>query len=229
MGFVGPLDEEGIGLLRSAEDRTECEVDPSCSASKDLHHIRLRAIGAPNSYSAQMSRDEGDTQGTKPTGFANEIDLSVVQICRLCHNLLHLCLSSGAPADSAALSEKSSWLLGNFTQNAPCKGDGSDPAELKVRIAAELMESKSGICNFLSVTSEPNRLKANMECHFPAGPLIGDVTFTMKANGTMMLWTATTTIPPSFIDARSDRRTACAIVLSMAILDRSIFRCLQVP
>ena len=24
-----------------------------------------------------------------------------------------------------------------------------------------------------------------MECHFPAGPLIGDVTFTQKANGTI--------------------------------------------
>jgi hypothetical protein len=93
-------------------------------------------------------------------------------------------LASGA-ANSAGLSEKSSWLLGNFTQNAPCKGDGSDPAELKVRIAADQIQSKSGICNFLSVTPEPNRIKANMECHFPAGPLIGDVTFTQKANGTI--------------------------------------------
>jgi hypothetical protein len=74
--------------------------------------------------------------------------------------------------------------VGNFTQNAPCKGDGSDPAELKVRIAEDQIQSKSGICNFLSVTPEPNRLKANME-NFPAGPLIGDVTFTQKANGTI--------------------------------------------
>jgi hypothetical protein len=94
-------------------------------------------------------------------------------------------LASGAPADSAGLSEKSSWLLGNFTQNAPCKGDGSDPAELKVRIAADQIESKSGVCNFLTVTPDGNRLKASMECHFPAGPLIGDVTFTRKANGTI--------------------------------------------
>ena len=54
-----------------------------------------------------------------------------------------------------------------------------------MRIAADQIESKSGICNFLSVTPEPNRIKANMECHFPAGPLIGDVTFTQKANGTI--------------------------------------------
>jgi hypothetical protein len=96
-----------------------------------------------------------------------------------------LALTSVAPVDGAGLSEKSSWLLGNFTQNAPCKGDGSDPAELKVRIAADQIESKSGVCNFLTVTPDGNRLKANMECHFPAGPLIGDVTFTRKANGTI--------------------------------------------
>jgi cold shock protein len=54
-------------------------------------------------------------------------------------------------------------------------------AAIPLRIAADQIDSKSGICNFLSVTSEPNRLKANMECHFPAGPLIGDVTFTKKA------------------------------------------------
>jgi hypothetical protein len=94
-------------------------------------------------------------------------------------------LAGAAPADSAGLSEKNSWLLGNFTQNAPCKGDGSDPAELKVRIAADQIESKSGVCNFLAVSPEGKQLKANMECHFPAGPLIGDVTFTPKANGTI--------------------------------------------
>jgi hypothetical protein len=90
-------------------------------------------------------------------------------------------LASGAPADSAGLSEKSSWLLGKFTQNAPCKGDGTDPAELKVRIAADQIESKSGICNFLSVTPEPNRLKANMECHFPAPR--GDLEPSLDSNG----------------------------------------------
>jgi len=90
--------------------------------------------------------------------------------------------TSGARADSARL-EKSSWLLGNFTQNVPCMGDGTDPAELKVRIDTDQIDSKSGICSFLAITSDGNRLKANMECRFPAGPLIGDVTFTHKTNG----------------------------------------------
>jgi hypothetical protein len=94
-------------------------------------------------------------------------------------------LASGAPADSTGLSEKSSWLLGSFTRDAPCKGDGSSSAELKVRIATDQLESKIGVCNFIAITPEGNRLTANMECHFPAGPLIGDVMFTQKANGTI--------------------------------------------
>jgi hypothetical protein len=40
------------------------------------------------------------------------------------------------------------WLLGEFTQNAPFKGDGSDPAELKARISTDQIESKAGFANF---------------------------------------------------------------------------------
>ena len=35
-----------------------------------------------------------------------------------------------------------------------------------------------------------------MECHFPAGPLIGDVTFTQKANSTIDVVATTTTTQP---------------------------------
>jgi hypothetical protein len=94
-------------------------------------------------------------------------------------------VTSGARADSTVVSDKSSWLLGNFTQNAPCKGGSSDPAELKVHIATDKIESKSGVCKFLAAAPEGNRIKANMECQFPAGPLIGDVTFTQKTNGSI--------------------------------------------
>src|SRR5215471_9690263 len=75
------------------------------------------------------------------------------------------------------------WLLGDFTQNLPCKGDGSDPAEAKVKVGSDQIISKVGVCKFLNATLEGKRLKATMECQFPAGPLIGDVTFTQKTNG----------------------------------------------
>ena len=77
------------------------------------------------------------------------------------------------------------WLLGEFTQNAPCKGDGTDPAELKARISTDHIDSKAGVCKFLDTQPESNRLKAHALCQFPDGPLIGDFTFTRKINGTI--------------------------------------------
>ncbi len=77
------------------------------------------------------------------------------------------------------------WLLGDFTQNLPCKGNGSDPAEVKVKVGADQIVSKVGVCKFLNAKLEGRRLKATMECQFPAGPLVGDVTFTQKTNGTV--------------------------------------------
>ena len=77
------------------------------------------------------------------------------------------------------------WLVGDFTQNLPCKGDGSDPAEARVKIASDEIVSKVGVCKFLNAKLEGKRLKATMECQFPAGPLFGDVTFTQKANSTI--------------------------------------------
>ena len=77
------------------------------------------------------------------------------------------------------------WLLGEFVQNAPCKGDGTDPAELKARISTDQIESKIGVCKFLDAHPESDRLKAHALCQFPDGPVIGDFTFTRKTNGTI--------------------------------------------
>jgi len=97
--------------------------------------------------------------------------------------LLIFLVTADAHAGSGVALTDDFWLLGDFTQNLPCKGDGSDPAEAKVKIASDQIVSKVGICKFLSAKLEGKRLKATMECQFPAGPLIGDVTFTQKTNG----------------------------------------------
>lgn len=74
------------------------------------------------------------------------------------------------------------WLIGDFTQNVPCKGDGSDVPESKVKVATDHIDSKAGVCRFINAKLEGKRLSATMECQFPAGPLIGDVTFTKRTN-----------------------------------------------
>ncbi len=74
------------------------------------------------------------------------------------------------------------WLLGEFTQNVPCKGDGTDPPEIRVKVEADHITSKAGVCKFIDAKLDSKRLNATMECQFPAGPLIGEVTFTKRTN-----------------------------------------------
>lgn len=87
-------------------------------------------------------------------------------------------------ADAAPLSDDF-WLLGNFTQNVPCKGDGTDPPEIKVKVTTTEIDSKVGVCTFLDAKEDSKSLKAHVECQFPAGPLMGDITFTLKPNNTI--------------------------------------------
>jgi hypothetical protein len=74
------------------------------------------------------------------------------------------------------------WLLGDFTQNAPCKGDGTDPPEIKVKVTTQQIDSKVGVCKFLDAKPDGKRVNTQVECQFPAGPLMGDITFTEKSN-----------------------------------------------
>jgi len=93
-------------------------------------------------------------------------------------------LALTAGTNAASLSDDF-WLLGNFTQNVPCKGDGSDPAELKVKVTTTEIDSKVGVCTFLDTKEDGKTVKAHVECQFPAGPLMGDVTFTQKTDNTV--------------------------------------------
>jgi hypothetical protein len=76
-------------------------------------------------------------------------------------------------------------LTGSYTQNVPCKGDGSDPVELRVKISAQEIDSKVGVCTFLDTKRNGKSINAHVECRFPAGPLMGDVTFTIQPDNTI--------------------------------------------
>jgi hypothetical protein len=88
-------------------------------------------------------------------------------------------------AGTGANAEDGFWLSGTYTQNIPCKGDGSDPPEAKVQISAQEIDSKVGVCTFLDTKVDAKSVVAHVECKFPAGPLMGDITFTLKANHTV--------------------------------------------
>jgi hypothetical protein len=83
-------------------------------------------------------------------------------------------------AAGAASAEDDFPLTGDYTQNVPCKGDGTDAREVKVKISAQQIDSKVAVCTFLDTKREGSRIDAHVQCQFPRGPLMGDVTFKIR-------------------------------------------------
>jgi hypothetical protein len=72
-------------------------------------------------------------------------------------------------------------IAGTYVQNAACKGDGSDPAKMLVRITDTNVHSSFGVCTFVRKEFDGNLLKAQMSCNGPGGNmLLGDVRFTVR-------------------------------------------------
>ena len=86
---------------------------------------------------------------------------------------------------AAAIAADDFPLAGNYTQNVACKGDGSDPAAVKVSISPQEIVSNVGVCTVLDIKKSADSYLAHVECKFAGGPLMGDITFTPKPNDTV--------------------------------------------
>jgi hypothetical protein len=76
-------------------------------------------------------------------------------------------------------------LSGNYTQNVVCKGDGSDPVAVRVKISPQEIVSNIGTCTILDTTHDGNTFAVRVECKFASGPLMGNLTFTPKPDKTI--------------------------------------------
>jgi hypothetical protein len=88
-------------------------------------------------------------------------------------------------ASSAAVASDDFPLTGNYTQNVACKGDGSDPQFAKVTISPQEIISNVGVCTILDTKKDGDSIFAHVECKFPSGPLMGDITFTPRPDNTV--------------------------------------------
>jgi len=87
---------------------------------------------------------------------------------------------------NAAVAEDGDFpLAGKYTQNVACKGDGSDPATAKVTISTQQIVSSVSVCNILNTKKDGDSYFAHVECKFPSGPLMGDITFTPRPDNTV--------------------------------------------
>lgn len=90
-----------------------------------------------------------------------------------------------AGISSAAVAAADFPLVGDYTQNVACKGDGSDPATAKVMISAQEIVSNVGICTILDTKKNGSSYAEHVECKFPSGPLMGNITLTPKPDNTV--------------------------------------------
>jgi hypothetical protein len=102
------------------------------------------------------------------------------------HNVARFAVALAVIASArSAFAQDVSPLIGNYTQNVPCKGDGSDPAAVQVKISAKEIVSNVGVCTILDLKQDGGSTIVHVECHFPAGPLMGDVSFTPRPDQTV--------------------------------------------
>ena len=86
---------------------------------------------------------------------------------------------------SAAFADDDFPLAGTYTQNVPCKGDGTDAAADQVKISTKEIVSNVGTCTVQDMKRDGDTFNMHVECKFPAGPLMGDVSFTQWPDKTV--------------------------------------------
>jgi hypothetical protein len=75
-------------------------------------------------------------------------------------------------------------IVGTYTENTPCTGDGSDVS--RVTITAHDIESVFGLCTILSRKREGATFAVHLECKGPNGnQMLGDVNFTPRDDKTV--------------------------------------------
>ena len=72
-------------------------------------------------------------------------------------------------------------IVGTYAKDRLCKGDGSDAADLLVRISRAAIQSNMGLCAILNKKRDGRTFAVQLECKVPGNQVIlGDVTFTQR-------------------------------------------------
>ncbi len=91
-----------------------------------------------------------------------------------------------AALGTAAPGEEDFPLVGTYTENQVCKGDGSDSGVSRVKITLEDIDSVFGLCTILNKKREGVTFAVHVECKGPGGSqMVGDVNFTLRDDKTI--------------------------------------------
>jgi hypothetical protein len=91
-----------------------------------------------------------------------------------------------AALGTAAPCEEDFPLVGTYTENQVCKGDGSDSGVSRVKITLEDIDSVFGLCTILNKKRDGATFAVHVECKGPGGSqMVGDVNFTLRDDKTI--------------------------------------------
>ena len=77
-------------------------------------------------------------------------------------------------------------ISGTYLENQICKGDGSDPADKRIKITATEIDSSFGLCTLSDPRRDGNKITYQVVCKDPAGgSLSSDVSFTVLDPNTL--------------------------------------------
>ena len=88
-------------------------------------------------------------------------------------------------ARNSALADDNIPIEGTFTQNEPCKGDGSQQKFKIVKITPNDVSYSGGVCSIDDRQQDGKSLAMRVTCKFKSGAVLASaVTFTLKDNDT---------------------------------------------
>lgn len=71
-------------------------------------------------------------------------------------------------------------ISGTYLENQACKGDGSDPADKRIKITATAIDSSFGLCTLQDPRREGNKITYQVICKDSSGgSLSSDISFTV--------------------------------------------------
>ncbi len=87
---------------------------------------------------------------------------------------------------SGALAADDLPIAGLYTQDEACKGDGSDPDYLLVKITPKDISYASGVCSIDHAQQNANKTLLRVTCKFLSGAVMAsDISFTARDSKTL--------------------------------------------
>jgi hypothetical protein len=92
-----------------------------------------------------------------------------------------LLLALGTAVSGPARAEDPFPIVGTYLENRVCKGDGTDPADKRIKITANAIDSSFGLCTLQDKRRNGNKITVQITCKDPqGGALTSDISFTMR-------------------------------------------------